>query len=447
MNKKLVLLISKICLKILKLFGRGSSLPGKIALKLNKNIMNEFEIKGKILAVTGSSGKGSTSSMIVNTLRKLGYSVAHNMKGSNLKFGIATLLIENSNLKGILNQDFIVFEMDERYAKHVFCTIEPDFIVITNITRDQPPRQGNVDIVLEDIKKSIPEKSHIILNSDSPYMQNLVLDIKNPVSYYSVGKNSKSYIENIFSKLNIYYCPKCNSKLNFSYYNFEENGKYTCMNDKCGFEMPTPLCLVTDIDYDNKEITIDNNHKINVQTDLLFNIYNTIACYTSLKLLGVDLDEVCKILNSGKLNKKIYSTYSQNNRKIFILSNKNENATTFNQSLNFINANKESKTIVIGWWQISRRYEFNDISWLYDIDFEILKSHDIENIICVGTERFDIATRIKLAGIDIDKIITFDTLKESVNYIKKNTNSNIYAMLNFDYVTPFNKLIKGEQND
>ena len=262
MNKTLTIFLSKIILKLLKLIGRGSSLPGEIALKLNKNLLKEFKINSKIIAVTGSSGKGSTSSMIVDSLRELGYSVAHNMKGSNLKFGIITLLIENSNIHGELNQDFLVFEMDERYAKYVFCDIEPDFVIVTNVTRDQPPRQGNVDIVLNDIKNAIPKKSHIILNADSPYMQNLVIDKENEVTYYSVCENKFSENESIYKKLNIYYCPKCSCKLKYSYYNFEENGKYICTNEKCGFEYPRPDFEVTDINFECNIITINNEYNV-----------------------------------------------------------------------------------------------------------------------------------------------------------------------------------------
>lgn len=444
MKFKLTILISKICLKILKLIGRGSSLPGEIALKLNKNLMKDFKIEGKIIAVTGSSGKGSTSSMLVNTLRNLGYTVAHNMKGSNLKFGIATLLIENCNLKGELSQDFVVFEMDERYAKYVFCDIEPDFIIVTNITRDQPPRQGNVDIVLSDIKKSIPKKSQIILNADSPYMYKLIQDLDNKVFYYSIDKNKFSTTESMYKKLNIYNCPKCGSKLNYEYYNFEENGKYNCIN--CDFNTPQAICTVTNIDYNNNNILINNEFPIKSETKLLFNVYNIAACFCTLMLLDVDLKKSSEILSNDKLNQKIYSSINKNGRNIYILNNKNENSTTFNQSLNFVNQFDGKKTIFIGWYQISRRYEFNDISWLYDIDFEILNSHDIDSIICVGPERYDIATRFKLANINAKKIYTFDTIKSAVNYLP-NTNGDIYAILNFDYVKPFKKLIKEEKND
>lgn len=143
-----------------------------------------------------------------------------------------------------------------------------------------------------------------------------------------------------------------------------------------------------------------------------------------------------------ELEKKVYDEYQYQNRIVHVLNNKNENSTTFNQSLLFLERFKDQKTIVIGWREISRRYNFDDLSWLYDIDFELLKHHDIDKIVCVGIHRYDIATRMKYAGISEKKIVVFDDLKEASNEIKFKTKGNIYAILNFDYVEPFNRYMK-----
>ena len=101
--------------------------------------------------------------------------------------------------------------------------------------------------------------------------------------------------------------------------------------------------------------------------------------------------------------------------------------------------------IVIGWKEISRRYSFNDISWLYDVDFEILKKHNIDKVVCLGRDCYDIATRIKLSGISKNKIVHYENLEEGIRFIKKNTSNDIYAILNFDYVKPFGDLISKEE--
>ena len=39
-----------------KLMGKGSSLPGRVALKLEPNILQKLTLPDRILAVTGSNG-------------------------------------------------------------------------------------------------------------------------------------------------------------------------------------------------------------------------------------------------------------------------------------------------------------------------------------------------------------------------------------------------------
>ena len=147
-----------------KLLKRGSSLPGDIALKIDKNLLKKFKLPSQIIAVTGSSGKGSTSSVIAHIYRRMGYKVVHNASGANLTPGITTMLLENCSLSGKVKGDVLIFEMDERFAKFVFPVVKPTHIVVTNITRDQPPRQGHVDLVYAEIKKALPENCHLIFS-------------------------------------------------------------------------------------------------------------------------------------------------------------------------------------------------------------------------------------------------------------------------------------------
>lgn len=440
MRKTLAIIAAKIMIFIGKLFNRGSVIGGHIALKIYPNIMESIKIPKTVVAVTGSSGKGSTTKMIADTLRNLGYSVLHNSSGANLKDGILSAMLETCSLSGINKEDVFVIEMDERYAKYVFPIVKPNYVIITNITRDQPPRQGNFDLVYKEILKSLTNNMHLILNADDPYMQKFAIDTKCDITYFGIDNNEYSYKANSFENLNLSYCPLCNNKLDYSKYHFENIGHYKCT--KCDLVRPKPKYVVTKIDYLNNEVQINNNNYIRIPFNMLFTIYNTLASYTLLELITNKTELISKYLNSNINSKKLFGYYKLFERKIYTLNNKNENSTTFNQSIIFIDRQTGKKTIIIGWKEISRRYEYNDISWLYDINFEILNKHDIDKIVCVGVQEFDIAQRIKIAGFNKDNIICFDSLKKATDYIKEKTKGDIYAILNFDYVKPFNDLMK-----
>lgn len=441
----LSIIIGKILIKIGKLLNRGSSLPGQISLRIDKNILSKMKMPNKIIAVTGSSGKGSTSTIIAELFRDSGYSVAHNISGSNLIAGITTTLLENCTLTGKIKSDVLIFEIDERYTKYVFKSVKPDTLVITNICRDQPPRQGHFDLVFEEINKSIDEDVLLVLNGDDPYLRKFETNKKNKVIYYGIDKNKYSYEKNQFMNLNLNYCPICNSKLEYNYYNFENNGDYYCK--LCSFKRPIIDYRVTNINYNKNEIKINDTYKIKVPYNVLFCIYNTLAAFTIADIYQLDINKVISSLSSIEKNKKIYNVYDYEDRIVTVLNNKNENSSTFNQSLLYIDRFKELKTIIIGWKEISRRYNFDDLSWLYDIDFEMLKKSNLDKIVCAGKHRYDIATRLKLAGIEEKKIIVYETLLESTNYIKAKTKGNIYAILNFDYVSPFNEYMNGSDTN
>lgn len=439
--KLFAILFGKLAIMLGRLLKRGSSMPGSIALRIDKNLLKKFKLPKTIIAVTGSSGKGSTSSIIAHVFRKMGYNVVHNVSGANLTAGITTMLLENCSLLGKVKGDVIVYEMDERYAKFVFKDIQPTHIVITNITRDQPPRQGHFDLVYEEIRKALPEGASLILNGDDPYLLKFNLNNEyNPV-YYSLAKTPWSYETNKFQNLNLIYCPKCNNKLNYEYYHFENLGNFNC--PKCDFAHPESHYIITNLDYKNFEITINNEFKLKLQYDLLYSVYNTIAAFTACAELGLDKAIIAEYINELNGNNKMYNHFRYDNKEVYVLNNKNENSTTFNQSLLFTERFNGTKTVVIGWKEISRRYNFDDLSWLYDIGFEILNDCNVEKVICTGPNAYDIASRIKLAGFN--DIQAFDNLTIAKDVILNSNSDYIFGILNFDYVAPFKSLFESKE--
>ncbi len=438
----LILIIAKFMIKIGKLINRGTTLPGALALKLNKDIFNYFKYPNLKIAITGSSGKGSSAYLIVKILEEQGKIVLNNSTGANITPGILTMLISSSKLNGKLKGDALVLEIDERYTKQIFKYIDINYLIITNVTRDQPPRQGHFDIVSSIIKEAITPTMHLILNGDDPYIYKVFKDCGKDKTYFSLEKNKYSYKQNQFANLNINYCPKCHTQLKYNYYNFEATGDYYCPNKD--FKRPIIDVVGDMIDFEKNILEVDDTKYV-LKSNILYAIYNTLGVITLTKLLNLNQNEVSSSII--KNSKPSYIEYIDGERKITILNNKNENSSTFNQSLLFLNHFSDEKVIVIGWKEISRRYNFDDLSWLYDIDFEILSKLKIEKIICIGIHRYDIALRIKYSNIEQDKILTFAHIGEAVEYIKTSTNSNIYGILNFDYVEPFKQKMQEGGND
>ena len=141
--KTLAILVCKAIRIVGKLVGKGSSMPGQIALKIDSNILSKIKLPKYVIAVTGSNGKTSTVEMIKEVLTNGGLKVAYNYEGSNQIEGVTTLVLDNVNLKGECKCDVLLIESDERYARHTFKYFTPTHYVITNLYRDQLTRNGH----------------------------------------------------------------------------------------------------------------------------------------------------------------------------------------------------------------------------------------------------------------------------------------------------------------
>ncbi len=429
-------LLGKFVFKITKLLKHGgTTLPGKMVLKFFPKYLYKIKYPKTIIMVTGSCGKGSTTKIITSILEANGNTVCTNKNGANLTEGITTTIALNAKGKTI-KQDFLVLEVDERYLKIITKYIKPNYLVINNITRDQPPRHGNFDIVFNEILKGIPKGTHLIVNGDDPILKKYSLCYKGDITYFGIEKSKYSYKEREDVR-DYNYCPKCNSKLEFDYYNYGSVGSYKCTN--CDFKRDNIKYSITNINYDNNEITINKDYKISVSSYILSNLYNLVAAFAVGDILKVDSKIITEALTKDRIENKLYEEFTVNKRKYTILNCKAENNSTYNLALIYTAMDKEQKTVVIGHKEISRRYNHFDVSWMYDCYFELLNKDDY--VICVGPNAYDFAVRMKLAGIKKENIIILEDLTNIKNTIEEKTKGNVYGILNFDYVKPFSENI------
>ena len=151
MRKFLAIVVCKLGRFVGKLVGKGSSMPGKFALKICPDILKRVQLPPHIIAVTGSNGKTSTVEMIATVLRAQGKHVIYNAEGSNQVEGVTTLILTHATLGGKVNADVLLLESDERYAAHSFKYFHPTEFVITNLYRDQLTRNGHPESVFDAI--------------------------------------------------------------------------------------------------------------------------------------------------------------------------------------------------------------------------------------------------------------------------------------------------------
>lgn len=408
------------------LMGKGSSLPGKVALKICPDILSRVSLPKYIIAVTGSNGKTSTVEMIAHILTESGKTVAWNREGSNQIEGVTTLVLSNATLGGKVKKEILLIESDERFARYTFRYITPTHYVITNLYRDQLTRNGHPEWVYDALADSIHDETTLILNSDDPLVSRFGAGRENVIRF---GADRLSTDEEEF--VSVYddgaYCPVCKAPMTYSARHYNHIGHYACSS--CGYKRQDTDYTVTSVDLEKGEMVIDGKYKISLALKSLYNIYNILAAYTVARIVGTDGEKIASAMSDYVMKNGRVITFKLGGRRGTLLTSKHENSISYDQSIRVARAEKGCDVLIIV-DAVSRKYFTSDVSWLWDIDFEMLGSDNINEIVLAGKYVNDLAVRFSYTDIPKEKIRLFEDIGEAADYLSKGKNY-LYAITCF----------------
>ena len=201
----------------------------------------------------------------------------------------------------------------------------------------------------------------------------------------------------------------CGQELKYSKQFFAQQGHYYC--PKCGYkrhkcDYPADVKVYNDysiITVQSRELSFE--FKVNLAG--LYNAYNALAAIAFGFETGLNQEEIQKALDTyhaifGRTEKRIIN----GNPAIIQLI---KNPTGASEVLKTVDL---KSNIVIA---INDNYaDGRDISWLWDSDFEQLKNAE-KLVITSGTRAYDMATRLKYAGIPQERIIVEPNLKKAID--------------------------------
>ncbi len=441
MRKFLAIIICKILRVIGKMIGKGSSLPGKFALKVCPNVLSKIKLPERIVAVTGSNGKTSTVEMIAHILRSNGLSVVYNAEGSNQIEGVTTFILSAATLGGRVKGDVLLIESDERYAKYTFKHFAPTHYVITNLYRDQLTRNGHPMWVYNAIKESIHDSTQLILNADDPLVSLFGKDREGTL-WFGADKLPTDSEESDSVYNDGVYCPVCHAPMTYSTYHYNHIGHFDCA--VCGYKREKTDFSVTSADLDEGFILIDGKHKIDLALRSLYNIYNLLAAYTVASVMGCEPEKIVECINNYTLKNGRVMTFRLGGRRGTFLVAKHENSISYDLSLKVAASDTEGADVLIIVDAVSRKYFTSDVSWLYDIDFHTLDCDNIKNIVLAGTYANDLAARFSYTGIGDYKIKVTESIAEGVEMLNNDSTDKIYVITCFSDKGKFLELVEVE---
>lgn len=407
----------------------GTSLPGVVALKISKNFLSFLSkyCKKNIITVTGTNGKTTTSGILAHILKTGKNTVLHNEKGANMLSGIASSLAVN--YKPFSKFDYAVLESDEAYLTKLYDYLKADYLLVTNLFRDQLDRYGELDTTAKKIQEAITKNPDLtlIVNADDPMLSELGKNNKRiffgfeKITYKNSSKESLAPAESVSCS--------CKSDLSYEKRYYAHVGKYFCKS--CGKSRPIPNYKAYGVIYDDYSEIYVKYQKDNAEIENcfktglvgLYNAYNALAAVSVALESGIEPEIIQKGLDGYK------SVFGRAEKRIIkdrnVLVQLIKNPTGASEVLRTINHKTCDKLLII----INDNYaDGRDVSWLWDADFEMLKDYSGE-IVVSGIRAYDMAVRMKYAGFDKDRIKVEPDIKTAINYTVDSVEKDAHVLI------------------
>lgn len=170
--------------------GGGSAVPGLIVNRIApgylKRTLSGFP-QG-LVVVSGSSGKSTTTKMLVAILRAHGIDVFTNPSTANISQGLTSALLERADWRGRVKGDVAVLEMDEGHGALVMQGVDARVVTLLNVMVDQIDRFHDSDMVARMLAR-IASRAHesIVVNADDAYLERIAEQARPDVAVHRFG--------------------------------------------------------------------------------------------------------------------------------------------------------------------------------------------------------------------------------------------------------------------
>lgn len=417
LRTRLAVLVCKASGAVLRRLGRGgTNLPGKLALKIDRNILGELARGVKVTVVTGTNGKTTTSRMIEQAFSDAGLKYFSNKSGANLLTGIIAVFAQHSTLSGRCPYTHALIECDEAAFRKTSEYLPVECLVVNNIFRDQLDRYGEITHTLNAIREGITHvpNATLCLNADCSLTASLAEDnIPNPIIRF--GVNVPIYKETAHELSDAVYCIHCKTQYEYDYRTYGHLGGFRC--PKCGYHRIAPEVAVTQViatGADASDIVLDifgHAHEVHVNLPGGYNIYNAAAAAAAAHVVGIDEKTTVSALGQFEcgFGRAEQFRLGQSQARMMLV----KNPAGYNQVINLISHDVGSCKLA---FLLNDRFaDGTDISWIWDVDFEALAAQQsrFTRVLVSGVRADDMALRLKYAGFDparIEVIREYDRL-------------------------------------
>lgn len=420
---------AKLFSKALLLLRRnGTHNPGVLALKICPDFLARMDMPSKVLVITGTNGKTTSANMAVDILNDNGYHPISNRAGSNILGGVVTALISGINWKGRTIKDLAVLELDERSSRLIYPHLHPDLVLCTNLFRDSFKRNAHSEFIFDILDQNLPSASKLILNGDDLISARLAP--KNDRVYFGVlpQEHENNIEDNIIQDMPL--CPYCGAPLQYEFRRYHHIGRAFCT--RCSFASPDLDYAVTELHNEKGRLEMrlkESAQDFKMVGPSITDAYNLAGVIALLSEFGLSPEQLRASIEKLQIVQSRYKEETIGGKQVILSAAKGQNPIACSRVFDMIRRHEGRKAVVLMVDDLGDARETSEnISWLYDTDFEFLKDDSIVQIVCSGVRNADYRVRLLVAGVEPSRITCVAHESEAADAIRTEDTDTIFLL-------------------
>ena len=389
--------------------GGGTTLPGKLLWKVDPGAVNALaaRLPDGVALVSATNGKTTTTAMAAEILgaeRRL----AWNRAGANLLSGIASALVAGRRA------ELGLFEVDEAALPEALARTRPRVVALGNLFRDQLDRYGELEIVADRWRTAIarlPLDATLVVNADDPIVGDLADGRDGAVRFgLDDPRQARPALQHAADSK---YCVRCGAPYDYAAVYVGHLGDYRC--PRCDHHRPELEVVATDIELRGlhassfRLVSPQGTTEIELRLPGLYNVYNATSAASLALAVGASLGDVRDGLARFGAAFGRFERIPAAGKSVVLLLIKNP-----------AGANEVVRTLEMGVPPVlvialnDAIADGQDVSWIWDVDFEPLLEH-AGLVIATGERAAELGLRMTYGGLPSDRLEVIPSLEHALD--------------------------------
>lgn len=412
--------------------GGGTSLPGKVLIRLEPQVISRLAPKlgSGCAVVSATNGKTTTAAMVAAILRRDGIRLVHNRTGANMPGGVASTLASAARRGGrVMDGDLGLFEVDELWLPALVEQLNPRVLLLGNLFRDQLDRHGELDSIAErwtELAAATTGRTRLVVCADDPLLAGIGQQAPDSV-YFGVEDDELASPEMQHAS-DSKHCRVCGHPYSYKTTYLAHLGRWHCR--ACPADRPTPQVFATDVELRGIRsaaftlCTPMGELRIDLPLPGLYNVYNALGAAALCLALGVELRQIAGGLQTVEPAFGRAETFAlAGDHPMSVLLVKNPAGT-----------NEVLRTLALEGDRLDLFGMLNDgiadgrdVSWIWDVDWEVL-GPKVRHMTCSGNRAADLALRMKHAGVDPQRLHLVEDIGSGLDAALARSDGPLYAL-------------------